>query len=321
MKFIVRSFLFAGLLLVGFTVSAQSVQEAGDMFNQGNQQFKAKAFSKAVDLYEQALQIAEAAGPDAFELQGKIENQLATALFWNGINFYKQRQFDKAIAQMQKSLQMADKAQNAKIKNYDIIYIARVYASKGNALLKKKDYTGAEAAYAAALKVNPKSINAYFGKSLLYKETKSYDKMIAMVDKVGEYVNTNRKGPQMYAKVKRMAYGALLNAGASELQKEHPAKALGYLNQSLKFNSSSASTYYYMAIANLKLRKYTAAITNAKKALSLPGNDKSDIYFTLAQAYQKKGDKANACNAFKHVVKGPNVAAAKYQRSHVLKCK
>ncbi len=71
----------------------------------------------------------------------------------------------------------------------------------------------------------------------------------------------------------------------------------------------------------MSLKKWDAAIASTKKALSLQTNDKSDIYFTLGQAYQGKHENTAACSAFKHVLKGPNVAAAKYQRAQVLKCK
>lgn len=321
MKLIVKSLLFAGLMIFGFNVSAQSVADAGNMFNRGNQQFKTKAYGQAVKLYQEALKTAKAVGPDAFNLQGKIESQLAKSYFWNGISFYQKRQFDEAIAQLQKSRKMAETIQNANIKSLAVTYISRVYSSKGNMFLQQKKYAEADAQYNAALKVKPNSINAYLGKSFLAKDQKNMDLMVAMVAKVGKLVNTNSKGSQLYVTAKRMAFGTLLNAGATELQNANTQKALVDFTMAIKFNSRNSSLYYYMAIANLRLKKWDAAISNARKALTLERNGKSDTYFILGQAYQGKGFKTSACNAFKNVVKGPNVAAAKYQRIHVLKCK
>ncbi len=44
------------------------------------------------------------------------------------------------------------------------------------------------------------------------------------------------------------------------------------------------------------------------------------MYFALGQAYEGKGDAGGACTAYKNVTSGPNVEAAKYQITTVLKC-
>ena len=138
MKSVVKSALLVGLMMFGMALFAQSVTDAGEIFNQGNTQFKAKAFGQAVNLYEKALKMCKTIGPDAADLQSQVESQLTTSYFWNGISFYKKRDFDQAIAQLKKAKAMAISTNNAKIKNYAHIYIARVYVSKGNALFKSE---------------------------------------------------------------------------------------------------------------------------------------------------------------------------------------
>jgi len=321
MKSVVKSALLVGLLMFGMGLYAQSVTDAGEMFNQGNTQFKAKAFGKAVNLYEKALKICKTVGPDAADLQSQIESQLTPSYFWNGISFYKKREFDQAIAQLKKAKAMATTTNNAKIKNYAHIYIARVYASKGNMFLAQKKLAEASAQYQNALAEDATSYSAYYGKSLVAKAKKDIPAMMANVDKLGELAASSSKAAKVYANAKYIMFNTLLNTGAEELQKIHPQKALEYLADAKKYHTANADVYYYTALANVSLKKWDSAIASAKKALSLQTNEKSDIYFTLGQAYQGKKDKADACKAFKSVVKGPNVAAAKYQRAHVLKCK
>ncbi|MBN2637943.1 MAG: hypothetical protein JXR65_02500 [Bacteroidales bacterium] len=322
MKLSVKLLILSGLLFFGLNASAQSVDMAGAKFNQANQQFKAKDYAKAVQLYQQALNMAKTAGPDAFELQGNIEKQLAVSYFWNGINFYKQRNFDQAIDQMQKAKQLAAQINDAKTQSLSVTYIARVYYTKGMTMMKNKDYAGASAQLDAAAKVDPSSVTVYYGKSLLAKEMKNDDQMIAMVNKVGELSKNSNdpKAGQMYGTVRNMAFATLLNNGAMELQREHASEALDYLNKALQFGSNG-NVYYYMALANMKLKKWDAVISNANKALQSNDVNKTDVYFTLGQAYQGKGEKASACSAFQKVTSGPNVAAAKYQMKQVLKCK
>ncbi len=321
MKLIVKSLLFAGLLFFGLNVSAQSVSDAGNLYNQGTQQFKNKNFGQAVKLYEQALQTCKDVGPDAFSLQSQVQTQLGKAYFWNGISFYQKRQYDDAIAQLKKAINMTGLSGDAKFKALSVDYTARVYASKGNSLLMQKKYADAAAQYDAALKVYPKSINAYYGKCLLAKEQGNLDELSANVQKVGTLVNTNSRGSQLYGQARQMAFAAYLNAGAKDLQKNKYADALTKFDKANGFYSGSATLYYYVALANVKLKKWDAAISNGQKALGMERNSKSDIYFTLGQAYEGKGMKDSACNEYKNVKTGPNVAAAKYQIKTVLKCK
>lgn len=321
MKLIVKSLLFAGLLFFGLNATAQSVQDAGKLFNQANQQYKNRAYNQAVKLYEEALKTCKAAGPDAMQLQAQVQNQLTQAYFWNGISFYQNRQFDNAIAQFKKGSNMAALTGNAKYSKLSKDYEARVYSSKGNSLLVQKKYSDAAAQYDAALKVFPTSINAYYGKCLLAKEQKNYTELTAMVQKVKSLIPTNSKGGQYYGRARQVAFGAFLNKGATELQKENYKEALTSFNKAESYYGASGILYYYKSIANVKLKKWDAAIVSAKKALSLHVSSKSNVYFTLGQAYQGKGMKTQACSTFKKVVKGPNVKLAKYQIKTVLKCK
>jgi len=321
MKFFLKSALIMGLMIFGLNVFAQSVDEAGQKFNAANEQFKANAFSKAVTLYEEALKIAKKAGPDASDLQAKIEDQLVNAYFKNGITFYKRRQFDQAIAQLRKTKDLAKSIQNAKFVKLGTTYVARVYSTKGLVAIKKKDYANASNQFAEALKEKPDCVNALYGKVLVARGQGNMEKMMTLVDKLGSMGATNSRAAKTYAKAKNVAFKTLLSNGASELQKEHVSKALGYLKDAEKYHAGNSLLFYYEAIANVKLSKWSDAVAAANKAIALAKNDKSDMYFTLGQAYQGKGDKTNACKAFKNVIKGPNVAAAKYQIKQVLKCK
>jgi tetratricopeptide (TPR) repeat protein len=321
MKTVVKSALLIGLLMFGMGAFAQSLTEAGDAFNQGTAQYKAKHFAQAVQSYEKALKMCKAIGPDAADLQSQVETQLGNSYFWDGIMLYKNRQFDQALNVLKKAKAFATQTNNAKIKNYAHIYIARVLSSKGLSLIKAKKYSDAAAQFALALKEKPDCYNAYYGKVLLAKKTNDMSAMMAATDHLAQMAATNAKAGKRYNQAKYVTFTTLLNAGAEQLQKMNAAKALVYLNDAKKYGAANADLYYYTAVADLNLKKYDSAIAAAKKAVSMQTSEKSDIYFILGQAYQKKGEKTAACTAFKHVVKGPNVKAAQYQIKQVLKCK
>ncbi len=321
MKTVFKSALLVGLLMFGLGLYAQSVADAGEKFNEGTAQYKAKAFGQAAKLYEQALEMCKMAGSAAADLKPQVESQLTNSYFWDGISLYKRREFDQAIAQLKKAKAMAASIKNEKIKGYAHLYIARVYSSKGLSFIREKKYAEAATQFANALKEKPDCYNAYYGKVILAKSQKDMTAMMSAVDQLGKFAVSSAKATQKYNAAKQIAFNALLNNGAEQLQKSHTAKALESLNNAKKYGTANADLFYYMALANVNLKKWDSAIAAAKKALSMQSSDKSDIYFTLGQAYQGKGDKAAACGAFKHVVKGPNVKAAQYQRKQVLKCK
>jgi tetratricopeptide (TPR) repeat protein len=321
MKLIVKSLLFAGLLFFGLNVSAQSVSDAGNLYNQANQQFKNKAYGQAVKLYEKALQTCKDVGPDAFSLQSQVSTQLAKTQIYYGVALAKEKKFDEGISQLMNSVKLATSAGDAKTASMAKHYASLVYFFKGNSLFVQKDYTGAYAQYQEALKLDPNNLVVYVNMSKTALEQKDFAKMDATIAKMKPLINNDVKGPQYYGQVRQMAFAAYLNAGAMALQKEKYTDALSDFDKANGFYSGSATLYYYVALANVKLKRWDAAISNGQKALGMERNSKSDIYFTLGQAYEGKGLKDSACKEYKNVKTGPNVAAAKYQIKTVLKCK
>jgi tetratricopeptide (TPR) repeat protein len=120
---------------------------------------------------------------------------------------------------------------------------------------------------------------------------------------------------------KDAAASAFQKAGAVALQASKYSAAVESLTGSLEYNNTEPRTYFYLAIANNGLSKWDDAITAANKALELQTEDKSDIYFEMGNASEKKGDAIAACDFYKKVTAGNNVPAAKYQIEQVLKCK
>ena len=318
-----RSILLLGMIAFATGLFAQTLADAGEKYNAGNEQYKAKAYASAVKLYEEALDMCKNLGGSAADLQSNVEKQLLNAYFKNGLYNYKKKQFDAAIDQLTKMRNLAKELNNSKMEQKAVTYIARVYSTKGNVLVKKKDFKGAFGQYNKALEVKPNCMNAYLGFTYAYKEQGDMANMMKSADKVIELgkANNSSAAAKKVAKAKKIAYVALKANGAEELKKEHAAKALEYLSEVSKYGKADADTYHYLAIAQMKLKKWSDAVASANKALELQTGDKSDIYFTLGQAYQGKGDNAQACASFKKVTAGPNVEAAKYQIEQVLKCK
>jgi len=301
-------------------VMAQSVEDAGAKYNEGNEFFKEKSYSNAITSYEAALSIANGAGEDAEELKGSIEKQLMNAYYKSGLSNYKGRKYDTAIALLEKAFALSEQLGDDSMKTKTITYIAKVRSTKGNSLLKKNKVDEAFAEYEMALEIKPTCVNAFYGKGLVYKSKDDMENMVASMDKVIEYGADNSKAAKTVKKAKSTASKALVNAGAKEIQKDHGKKAAEYINLSFNYAPGNAKAFYYLTLAYNNTQKWGDAIVAANKAISMETDDNSDMYFALGQAYEGNGNADGACKAYSSVTSGPNVDAAQYQITQVLKC-
>ncbi len=313
--------LLVGLLVMAFSITAQTVADAGSLYNEGNTYYKDKDYKGAVTAYESALKMTESIGADAVDLQLKIEAQLAKAYYANASTKFTNKKYDDAIAGYKKTAEFATKIGDSDLAKKSTGNVAKVHSSKGAALLKENKLDEALVEFDKSLEISPKYYLTYYYQMLTYKSKDDMDKMMESADKAIEYGGSSSKAQKTLKKVKSNASKALVNAGAKEIQREHPEEAIKLLNDSFKYDQGDAMTYYYLALAYTKAKKFDDAITAGQKAITVePDKDKSDVYFTLGLAYEGKGDNANACASYKKVKSGPNVEAAKYQITQVLKC-
>ena len=313
--------IFTAIAFFGMTTFAQTMDEAGEKYNEGNEKYTAKAYTDAIIAFEDAASICNTVGADADGLKGSVQKQLNNAYYKNALSLYKKKNLEAAISGMQKSADLASELGNTKKKNKSLSYIGKIHTTKGQILLKDKKNDEALAEFEIALKYNPKSYKTYLGKAMVYKNKGDIDNMLVFVDKTIELVGTNPKATKYADKAKKLASSTLFNEGAEELKKEHGKLAAEYFNTSLKYTEVNADIYYYLVIAYNKNKEYAKAIESANKAISMKEGDKSDIYFEIGQAQEGLGNSAAACEAYKKVSGGNNVETAKYQVTTVLKCK
>jgi len=305
--------------MFAFVVMAQSVEEVGAKYNDGNSLYKEKDYTNAISAYEAGIELANEVGFEADELKGKMETQLMNAYYKNGLQ-YKKIGISAAIASLERAYAKAGELGDDSMKSKSAKTVAKLRSAKGNSFLKKDKTEDAFAEYEMALEMDPNCVKAYYGKGLVYKSKDDYKNMLINMDKVIEIGADNPKAAKTVKKAKSTTSKALVNAGAKEIQREHGKKAAEYINKSFNYAPGNAKAYYYLALAYNKTNNWDDAITAANKAIGMEDKDKGDMYFALGQAYEGKGDTAGACTAYKSVTTGPNVESAKYQITQVLKC-
>lgn len=315
-----KSLMLLGLVVLSLGVFAQTVEEAGAKYNEGNEQMKAKNYAGAVTTFEAALKLAKGAGPDAEDLKGNIENQLMNAYYRNGISKYKAKKYDASISEFQKSIGLAKQLGDTDMEDKLVVIQAKVLSSKGLSELKDNELDAAYASFDQAHKIKSNCVISYYGKGLVWKERGDMNQMMTAMDKAIEYAATEPKMSKYADKAKSASSMALLATATEEITREHGKEAAKYINDSFKYKAGDADAYYYLTIAYNKSKDFSNAIESANKALSMKEGDKSGIYFELGQALKGSGDTSGACDAFKKVTSGPNVDAAKYEITQTLKC-
>lgn len=310
--------LFVGLMSFSY---AQDMNAAGEAFNNGNEAIKSKDFAGAVGFYESSLDECNMIGADAAELQPKVEAQLTKAYYYNAQVLYKKKKFDAAVAEFNKAIEAAGVSNDTKTAGKAKNFIPKVYTSQGMSMIIEKKYDESIVLFEKALSAKPKSVKAYYGMGLAYKEKDDIDAATESFDNVLKYGEGKPKAEKTVKKAKSAAQKMLEANAAKELQIEHTQQAIDYLSKATSYGTGSANTYYMLALAYNKQSKFDDAIQAATQALAIEGADANSLNFELGKAYEGKGDSANACTSYKKVTGGPNVKAAEFQVKEVLKCK
>lgn len=308
---------FAALAL---GLNAQTVQEAGEKYNEGAAFYQEKNYSDAVKSFEEALKMADKAGPEADGLKASIENQLINAYMRNGLDYYKEKDMEKAISELDKSTALAAQTGNTEMESKTRGITSKIYAAKGNGFLKDEKLDEAKTDYEKALELDANNLDALYGLELVAKSKGDMENMMKYADMLVETGSSNPKAADDVANAKSAATVTLLNEAAKALQGKDSQNAITYINDSFKYTPGDADAYFNLALAYYMSKDYDASIEAANKALELKDGDKSGIYFQLGQSLEGKGDSAGACDAYKNVTSGPNVESAKYQITQVLKC-
>lgn len=308
---LILSVVFLSVTMVLFS---QTINEAGEAFNNGGTHFKAKNYTSAIEEYTKCIEICNSLGGEGDDLLLKAESSLVFSCVNMGKGQYRAKKFDDAINSFQAAF---DKSTDDKQKKSAKQYLARVYNSKATAFYSAKKYTDALATYNKSLEYDGKYVKAVYGKALVYRKQKNVDAFKSAVEQIiGMAPATNKT----VKKIMSTASKFFIAEGGKALQASNFKKAVNMLNTGFAYKAGNAQAYYFATIAYNGLSQWQKAIDAGNKSVSLEKKSKSNTYFEIAKAYEGAGNKAQACSSYKNVTDGPNLASAKYKIETELKC-
>ncbi|RPJ78665.1 MAG: tetratricopeptide repeat protein, partial [Deltaproteobacteria bacterium] len=203
-----------------------------------------------------------------------------------GINFVKKKEYEKAIQDFNKAIEI------------DHLF-ANAYVQRGIVYGLKKDHEQAIKDYTRAIEINPNHAEAYFNRSLSWSSLGDSAKSLADNEKAGtldsQYLATPDEGSTDNAKAKEenqetykidpktrscLEKGTLLNK-----EGKYPL-AIEEYDKVIKNYPDFASAYFYKGLALYNNHEDSKALDNFKKALEL--DPKNNAYMKIVSNVSKK---------------------------------
>ena len=290
---------FAAAFMAAGVASAQDINKAIELANNGNEAFQLGEYQLALDAFKQSLAIAEGLGEAGAEHAGTC-------------NLLKAGDYDGALAKLNETVTTAEGYGATETVSEAQELIPNVYMAQGNAALKAKDMASAVAAYTKVTELNPANGDAYLRLGRAFASTGKVNEAVAAYEKAaanGEEVDAKKQLSNLYLKLAQAAAKAKDNKGTID----NALKANEYLE--------NANAYKLAASAAQKMGNNAQCIEFYEKYLAVKPNakDAAGVTFTIAALYQQIGNKAKAIENYTKVASDPQYGAGAQEQLKVLK--
>jgi len=309
--------------VLAFTAFSQDINQAGEIYNAGNEAVKSNNFALAIEKYESAMKIAEKLGEEGEMIVINAQSQIPQLYYKIGVTDSQERKTEKAIGEFENAIEFGKKYNDPETIKKALEAIPKLYFAQGNDYYKTDDFDNALLSYGKAAEIAPDYSRAFWGLGLAYNKLDNTMQMRASFEKALQLA-TAEGDDSMATKIAKTAKKYLQASGAKKLQAQDWTGALVCLDASLSFDPDNADTYYYIALANNGLKKWDDASVAAEKGLNMSANQnveyKAKFYYEMGNALKGLGQNAKACEAFGNAKYGRFVDSAEYELTQVLKC-
>lgn len=304
--------LFAAAFMTAGVVSAQDINKAIELANNGNEAFQMGEFGLAIDAFKSSLAIAEGLGEEGAEHANTCKTAICNIHLANAKNLLKAADYDGALAKLNETITVAEGYGAAETVADASALIPNVYMAKGNSALKAKDMANAIASYTKVTELNPANGDAYLRLGRALAATGKVNEAVAA------YESAAANGEEADAK-KQLSNLFLKMAQAKTKVKDYQ----GAIDNALKANSflENANAYKIAASSAQKMGNNAQCIEFYEKYLVVKPNakDAAGVTFTIAALYQQMGNKAKAVENYEKVASDPQYGPGAQEQLKVLK--
>ena len=298
--------LMVAALFSYVAVSAQSDVVAD--FNKGNEEFKAKNFAAAIELFENVILNGEEEEDDAaLQSVANAKKLLPVAYMQNGIKAIGVKNYDAALSALNTAVSKAKMYNNVKVAQAANSAIAKVYQVQGGELFNADNFAGAAEVFAKGYEANKRNTDLAMLLAESYFKQDLYNEGMKVCSEVMALPNSPlfEKG-KAEAKSKMNLY---TNNKIAALQQANDFDGIIAMAEGL---DNQALAQKITVQAYLLKKDYDKVIELGEAAAEAQADeaDKSAVYFQLGTAYNAKEMKDKAVAALQKVTAGPSVEAA-----------
>jgi tetratricopeptide (TPR) repeat protein len=319
----ITGLLVFAVFFISIVCSGQkSKDDAIEAFNRGIQYKQNGNLQKAIIELEESIQISKVIGLEDDNVRVKAEMALPKTYLDYGMELYKKKKIDHAIDTLIVAKQRAEEYGDPKTELQAKNIASQLYRIKGVNYYQKKAYDKALEAYSNAIKTDSGYARPYFNKALVYQKqdkNKELEEQIDIAIKKAEAGNDDKT----LKKTKTLAKNYYYNKGVKAKKSSNYDASIKYLEKAVEYEPDE-NAYYLMAKVYNEKQTYDKAINAANEGLKIDeaksSKEKARYYFELGRAYQGKGAKQQACDAYQKAKYGAYEKSAQYQMQHILKC-
>ena len=304
--------MFAAAIMAAGVASAQDINKAIELANNGNEAYQMGEYALAIDAFKESLTIAEGLGEEGAEHANTCKTAICNIYLSHAKNLLKAADYDGALNKLNETIAVAETYAAPETAADAQKLIPNVYMAQGNNALKAKDMAAAIAAYSKVIELNPANGDAYLRLGRAFAASGSFDEAVAA------YETAAVNGEEKDAK-KQLSTLFLKKAQACAKAKDNQ----GTIDNALKANEylENANAYKLAASAAQKMGDNAKCIEFYEKYLAVKpdAKDAAGVTFTIAALYQQDGNKAKAIENYEKVANDPQYGAGAQEQLKVLK--
>ncbi|MFP4017886.1 MAG: tetratricopeptide repeat protein [Bacteroidales bacterium] len=324
-KFKKLALLFLGIFTMVSFGFAQSMDDAKNAIQLGDEQRKEKNYEEAVEAYGECVSICESLDSESADKLKEIAVEKWVKSHLDHANsLLKQNQHDDALDYYEKALELAKEYNQEEYTAKAERNIPKVWYQKGKHNLEKENFEDAVEYLNEAIEGDPEYGWAYIRKAQAYSEMEQPEDLKKAVEEAVA-IGKDTQNDNVVSTAEKVAYRYFYNKGATALKGKDYETSAEHLGEAVKYNESG-KLYHYLAISHGELSNFEEAAENEAKAIEFmkedgkSGEELAKYYYALAGFYKETGNTSKACDAYKNAAYGDYKENAEYQIENVLDC-
>lgn len=290
--------MLAVTAMTAFTMSAQDIAQATENYNNGVMELQMGNKDAALTYFQTALTMAEALGDEGADIVTNCKNTIPVLMASIAKDLVKAENFDGALEQLNKTLEVAESYSNADVIEDVKTLIPQVLMSKAGDMLNAKNFAGAAETYQQVVAADTTNGMAALRLGM------ALGALGKNAEAENAYLLAARHGQEKNA-MKQLSSTYVKQAAAFLKVKKYQDA----VNAALKSNEyqENATAMKVAGTAASQLKKNEDAIKYLEKYLELSPNAKDAVQmkYTIAATAQTMGNNAKAKEYYQQIVSDP----------------